>query len=120
MRCLILTAAVLALTAAAPAMAQYVFDPNADDEQGPGVKFFGSAKDARGALMPGVTITVAHAYTLMTDAQGRFRGIVNVSGASTVGCSKPGHEILRVNKRPGPKGVRETMQIDCVFKTPAR
>jgi hypothetical protein len=112
-----LVALALLLATAGPVMAQYVFDPNADDEQGPGAKFFGSAKDQRGALLPGVTITIAHAYTLVTDAQGRFRGIVNVSGVSTVGCSKPGYELLRVNKRPGPKGVRETVQIDCVFKS---
>ena len=104
----------------APALAQYVFDPSNADEQGPGIKYFGSAKDDRGALLPGVTITIAGAFTLVTDAQGRYRGLVDdiYQGDKTpIGCSKPGYSFVRMDRRAGPAGgARQTYQADCVLR----
>ena len=102
-----------------PAWAQYSFNPNNADEQGPGIKYFGSAKDDQGALLPGVTMIVAHAYTMVTDETGRYRG--NIDEMYTVentpiGCSKPGYEFERVDKRNGPtNGAKKTIQADCVL-----
>ena len=101
------------------ASAQYSFNPNNADESGPGIKYFGSAKDDQGALLPGVTMIVAHAYTMVTDETGRYRG--NIDEMYTVentpiGCSKPGYEFVRVVKRNGPtNGAKKTIQADCVL-----
>jgi hypothetical protein len=109
-----------ALFATAPALAQYSFDPNNADEQAPGVKYFGSAKDDRGALLPGVTVLVAHAFAMVTDDQGRYRGNLPygaVDDSSPIGCAKPGYTEIRMSKRPGPPGgVKETVQVDCVLR----
>jgi hypothetical protein len=111
---------IAALMLASPVSAQYTFDPNNADEQQPGYKFFGSAKDVRGALMPGVSFVIEHAYTLVTDGQGRFRGIVPDTFAintASVGCAKPGFTVVRVTKRPGPPGLKkQTLQVDCVLQ----
>jgi hypothetical protein len=112
----------IALAALLPsaAMAQYTFDPNNADEQGPGIKYFGSVKDMRGALIPGASILISHSFVLVTDNQGRFRGNVDVgytADKTPVGCSKPGYSFVRVSKRPGPPGgVKQTVQVDCVLK----
>ena len=102
-----------------PAVAQYIFDPSNADEKGGGIKYFGSAKDDQGVLVPGVTMTIAGAFTLVTDAQGRYRGFVNeiYPGETTpIVCSKPGYEFVRVIKRPGPAGgVAQTFQADCIL-----
>lgn len=120
MRIAALAAAVgLAGSMLSPALAQYMFNPNNADEQGPGIKYFGSAKDEQGALLPGVTMIVAHAFTMVTDEQGRYRG--NIADMYTldntpVGCSKPGYEFVRVVKRAGPtSGAKQTIQADCVL-----
>lgn len=103
-----------------PAWAQYNYDPNNADEQGTGIKYFGSVKDERGALVPGATIAIAHYFMLVTDTQGRFRG--NIDGSYTadetpVGCSKPGYDFLRVVKRPGPAGgIKQSVQVDCFLR----
>jgi hypothetical protein len=103
-----------------PASAQYSFNPNNADEQGPGIKYFGSAKDDQGALLPGVTMVIAHAYTLVTDETGRYRGNIDEMYTienTPVGCSKPGYEFVRVDKRPGPtNGAKKTIQADCVLR----
>jgi hypothetical protein len=39
------------------AHAQYLFDPSNADEQAPGIRYFGSAKDDKGILIPGVTVS---------------------------------------------------------------
>jgi len=112
----------IALAALLPsaAMAQYTFDPNNADETGPGIKYFGSVKDERGALVPGASILVSHSFVLVTDNQGRFRGNVDVgytADKTPVGCSKPGYSFVRVIKRPGPPGgVKQTVQVDCILK----
>jgi hypothetical protein len=109
----------LAALSVSPALAQYNFDPNNADEKGPGIKYFGSAKDDQGALLPGATIMIAHYFTMVTDEQGRYRG--NVDGSYTandtpVGCSKPGYSFVRMSKRPGPPGgVKQTVEADCVL-----
>jgi hypothetical protein len=101
------------------ASAQYSFNPNNADENGPGIKYFGSAKDDQGALLPGVTMVIAHAYTLVTDDQGRYRGNIDEMYTvenTPVGCSKPGYEFVRVVKRNGPtNGAKKTIQADCVL-----
>ena len=111
--------ALASLVPLSPAWAQYSFNPNNADEQGPGIKYFGSAKDDRGALLPGVTMIVAHAYTMVTDEQGRYRGNIDEMYTienTPVGCSKPGYEFIRVDKRAGPTvGTKKTIQADCVL-----
>jgi hypothetical protein len=105
-----------------PCWAQYSFDPNNADEQGPGTKFFGSVKDEKGALVPGATILISHTFSLVTDDQGRFRGNIDAMyGAYTtaVGCSKPGYEFVRAVKRPGPSvgtNMKQTVQVDCFLR----
>jgi hypothetical protein len=111
--------AMAALALVSSASAQYIFDPRNADEQGGGIKYFGSAKDEQGALLPGVTIQIAGAFTLVTDEQGRYRGFVNeiYPGETTpIVCFKPGYLFVRVIKRPGPAGgVAQTFQADCVL-----
>jgi hypothetical protein len=108
-----------ALAPVSSASAQYIFDPRNADEQGGGIKYFGSAKDEQGALLPGVTIQIAGAFTLVTDEQGRYRGFVNeiYPGETTpIVCFRPGYQFVRVIKRPGPAGgVAKTFQADCVL-----
>lgn len=108
------------LLGGSPAMAQYVFDPSNADEQGPGIKYFGSVKDDRGALVPGATVIIAGSFTLVTDALGRYRGLVDdiYPGERTpITCSKPGYGFVRVIKRAGPtNGTRQTFQADCVLR----
>jgi hypothetical protein len=111
--------AMAALAFVSSASAQYIFDPRNADEQGGGIKYFGSAKDDRGSLVPGATIQIAGAFTLVTDEQGRYRGFVNeiYPGETTpIVCSKPGYQFVRVVKRPGPAGgVAQTFQADCIL-----
>ncbi len=103
-----------------PAMAQYNFDPNNADEQGRGIKYFGSAKDERGALIAGASILVAHEYVMVTDATGRYRGNLDplyTGDRTAVGCSKPGYAFVKVTKREGPvNAVKQTVQADCVLR----
>src|ERR1700722_16786301 len=59
------------------AAAQYDYDPSAADEQGPAIRYFGSAKDDKGSLLQDVTIELdgnQSAFVFVTDDQGRFRG----------------------------------------------
>jgi hypothetical protein len=116
---LIVWAGILAVTTALPAWAQYSFDPNNADEQGPGIKYFGSVKDDRGALIPGASVLIAHTFVLVTDAQGRFRGNVDdgyTADKTVVGCSEPGYKFVRADKRSGPSGgIKQTVQVDCIL-----
>jgi hypothetical protein len=119
-RPLLAAGSVLAgLAVISSASAQYIFDPSNADEQGGGIKYFGSAKDDRGSLVPGATIQIAGAFTLVTDEQGRYRGFVNeiYPGETTpIVCFKPGYAFVRVIKRPGPAGgVAQTFQADCIL-----
>jgi hypothetical protein len=110
------------LLAIAPVRAQYNYDPAAADEQLPGIRYFGSAKDERGSLLPGVSILIDSpqaAFVFVTDDLGRFHGNLPLDlGADKVApkCFKVGFELLRVNKRPGPQGPKPTVQVDCVLR----
>ena len=107
----------------ATAFAQYTYDPSAADElDKPGVLYFGSARDERGAYIADVLVVLENIqtnFTLVTDARGRFRAkLPPGSTAMTVraSCSKPGYVQVRVTKRPGPKGPDQPVQIDCVLR----
>ena len=103
------------------AAAQYVYNP-ANADEGPGIRYFGSAKDDKGALMPGVSVQLASpqlSFLLVTDAEGRFR--INLpldmrADTVTPKCFKAGFELVQINKRPGPSGPRLTVQVDCVLR----
>lgn len=115
-------AVVVPLLIVAPAFAQYSYDPSNADEKGPGIRYFGSAKDENGSLLAGVTVLIdsdESAYVFVTDDQGRFRGKVPlnmVAGKVTAECSKAGFEMVRVSKRPGPAAPKPTVQVDCVLR----
>ena len=120
--------AVLLGVCGATAHAQYTYDPSAADElDKPGVLYFGSARDERGAYVVDVLVVLENIqtnFTLVTDARGRFRAkLPPGSSASTVraSCSKPGYVQVSVVKRPGPKGPDQAVQVDCLLrKTIAR
>jgi hypothetical protein len=107
------------------ALAQYSYDPTAADETGPGIKYFGSAKDDKGALMQGVTVFIegdSADYVFVTDDQGRFRGKLppgTLPEKVMAKCFKFGFQTIAVNKRPGPQGPKPTVQVDCVLRPEA-
>jgi hypothetical protein len=107
------------LVLVSPASAQYVFDPSNADEQSGGIKYFGSAKDDQGALLPGVTVLIGRELVLVTDAQGRYRGSVDpmyTPDVTAVACAKPGYQFLRTVKRPGPlSAARQTVEANCIL-----
>jgi hypothetical protein len=106
------------------ACAQYVYNPAAADEA-PGIRYFGAAKDDRGALLPGVSILLSSqqlSFLLVTDAQGRFR--VNLPldmrpESVTPKCFKVGFQLVQMRKRLGPSGPKVTVQVDCVLRAVA-
>jgi hypothetical protein len=114
-----------ALTVSSCASAQYTFDPAAADEQGKGVKYFGSAKDDKGSLIPGVTVLLTvgqNSFVFVTDDSGRYRGVLpletlpkNISAK----CSKNGFEFVRAIKRPGLDAPKPYVQVDCVLHLPS-
>jgi hypothetical protein len=114
-----LTAALILIPSA---RAQYTYDPAAADEQIPGIRYFGSAKDDNGSLMPGVTILLdggQSSFIFVTDEQGRFHGTLPLDAvASRISpkCWKSGFEFLRATKRPGPEAPKPTVQVDCVLR----
>ena len=120
--------AVLLGACSATAHAQYTYDPSAADElDKPGVLYFGSARDERGAYVVDVLVVLENIqtnFTLVTDARGRFRAkLPPGSSAATVraSCSKPGYVQVSIVKRPGPKGQDQAVQVDCLLrKTIAR
>jgi len=102
------------------ASAQYAYDPRNLDEQGPGIKYFGSVKNENGSLLKGAIVLIQHQYMAVTDEQGRFR--VNLpetlpGDKVDVSCSNPGYLTIRVTKRLGPHGPKQTVQVDCVMRT---
>lgn len=119
-------AAMACLVVAAPARAQYEYNPNAPHEMdNPGPRLFGSVKDERGVLVEGATIVLdsdRFSFVLVTDALGRFQ-ITAPLGTPTekvsAKCSKPGYESVRMTRRPGPTGVKPILQIDCVLRAVA-
>jgi hypothetical protein len=119
----VLCGLVLCGVASSPATAQYAYDPTAADELGkPGNLYFGSARDERGRYVPDVTITLETHQTnfvLVTDDKGRFRAklpLATLAANVKPTCSKPGYLVLRVTKRPGPKGAPTPVQVDCLLR----
>jgi hypothetical protein len=119
------TAALACLIAASIAnpivFAQYAFNPAAADE-GPGIKYFGSAKDTNGAPLPDVSIQIRGdntTFVSVTDNQGRFRENVTldmVPEKVRLKCFKAGYELVRLNKRLGPSAPKQTVQVDCILR----
>jgi hypothetical protein len=101
--------------------AQYVFNPASADE-GPGIKYFGSAKDINGALLPDVSIQILgdnSTFVSVTDNQGRFRENVTldmVPDKVKLKCFKEGYQLVRLNKRLGPSAPKQTVQVDCILR----
>jgi hypothetical protein len=112
----------IACVAMSAASAQYRFDPSAADEQGPSIRYFGSAKDEKGALLPGVSVQIDGAdsvYVFVTDEEGRFHAnlpLEMIPEKVTSKCFKEGLRQLRVTTRPGPAGVKPSVQVDCVLR----
>jgi len=111
----------------APAWAQYTYNPNNADEKTPGVRYFGSAKDERGALLAGVVVIVRTSlgnYTLLTDETGHFHvkvpfNLIPSGELVFTTCYKAGYELVRLTKRPGIPGQNPAEQIDCVLRRAA-
>jgi hypothetical protein len=108
------------------AWAQYEFDPSAAHEMdNPGPRIFGSVKDERGVLIEGATIVLdsdRFSLLLVTDAVGRFKTNVPLGtdpALITATCAKPGYKMQRLSRRPGPAGVKPTLQLDCVLRSSA-
>ena len=103
------------------AYAQYSFNPLNADEQVPGIRYFGSAKDENGLMLTGVVVRLDSPrleYVLFTDATGHFHKILDMSITSEVvsaSCSKPGFQSVRVMKRKG-AGPKPSVQVDCVMR----
>jgi hypothetical protein len=107
------------------AYAQYSFDPSNPDEQTPGIRYFGAAKDEKGVLLPGVTVLIViggrSSFVFVTDDQGRFRGTVPLTLADSTPdtvaakCSKMGYQFVRAIERPGLGAPRPYVQVDCVL-----
>jgi hypothetical protein len=101
--------------------AQYVFNPASADE-GPGIKYFGSAKDTNGTLLPDVSIQIVSdnsTFVSVTDNQGRFRENVTldmVPEKVRLKCFKEGYQLVRLNKRLGPSAPKQTVQVDCILR----
>jgi len=109
--------------ASGPSVAQYSYDPSAADELGkPGNLYFGAARDEGGGYVPAVTITLETnqtSFILVTDEKGRFRARLPLETQPAnvkPTCSKPGYLVLRVTKRPGPKGGPTPVQVDCLLR----
>ena len=107
------------------AYAQYSYDPSNPDEQTPGIRYFGSAKDERGVPITGVTVLIViegrSSFVFVTDDAGRFRGTLPQTFADSAPdkvsakCQKPGYRFVKVNKRPGVGAPKPYMQLDCVL-----
>ena len=102
---------------------QYLFDPSNADEQTPGIRYFGSAKDEKGVLMPGVTVFIEYgskSFVFVTDDQGRFRGFVPLTlpapDKSSSKCSRPGYQLVSATERPGLNAPKPYVQVDCVLR----
>jgi hypothetical protein len=111
------------LTVLPAASAQYAYSPTNPDELAHHVRYFGSAKDDKGALLSGALIllyTSSGSFTFVTDEQGRFSSDLpfnTLPENATLKCAKAGFESVRLSQRPGPPSApRPTMQVDCVFR----
>jgi hypothetical protein len=121
----ILLLGLVLLAPGLPAWAQYEYDPSAADEQEPGIRYFGTVKDDKGSLISGATIALdSDRFNLvfLTDELGRFHANLSLAAVPekvTPSCSKPGYNLVRVTKRPGPASVKPTVQILCVLRVAA-
>ena len=115
----------VAFASPTPAWAQYSFDQSRHDDEAPGVRYFGSAKDSKGSRLSGVTFvfdTGPAMYVFVTDDEGRFRGklpLETTSAPVQARCSKPGYQLVRVTQRPGPKRAAAPIQVDCILQAAA-
>lgn len=115
---------VCASMVASTASSQYIYNP-ANADEGPGVRFFGSAKDDHGALLPGVSILLQSgqlSVLVATNEQGRYRIDLPVDtpvDRVTAKCFKSGLQLVRMNRRAGPKGPKVVVQLDCVLRPAA-
>lgn len=116
---------VAALLCGGSASAQYTADGPEDRRDAVGVRYFGSAKDERGAYVADTSFlfeTAQASFVFVTDATGRFRGMLPLDTASkpvAAKCWKAGFETVRINRRPGSKSGRVTQQFDCVLRPSA-
>lgn len=114
-------------SALVPVFAQYTYNPNNADEKTPGVRYFGSAKDDRGALLAGVVVIVRTSlanYTLLTDETGHFHvkvpfHLIPSGQLVFTTCYKSGYALVRMTRRPGIPGQNPAEQIDCVLRRAA-
>lgn len=117
--------ATLALASAGAAFAQYTNDGPEDLLKGNGVRYFGAARDERGARLADVSFlfeTPQASFVFVTDAGGRFRGLLPLDTAKktvTAKCWKAGLETVRVERRAGPDPARPSVQVDCVLRRAA-
>lgn len=104
-----------------PAVAQYRFNPSAAHEQVPGIRYFGTAKDANGARLVGTTVILTSkqaTYVFFTDELGAYSGMLPLAAgkdAVTLSCSKAGFKFKRANKRGAAPGAADSVQFDCVL-----
>jgi len=120
--CRSMAAATLVTTATGGAALAQMYLPDAriqaDDTTN---VYFGSTKDVDGHFLSGVAAEVRGGnatYVMVTDDAGRFKIRVPKAlpaSALKVGCSKPGYVLVRVVKRPPPKGATSPMQADCIL-----
>lgn len=112
----------LALGAGVAQAAGYSFDPSIPRDEKPGNVYFGSAKDANGDFLQGVTIILQTAmveYVFVTDATGRFR--VELDAAQKPAdvkprCSRAGYASGRATMRPPPGGALTPVEVNCVLE----
>ena len=107
-----------------PTSAQYALDweEEAHDGREHGVRYFGSAKDESGKLLPNVTFLLESShgsFVFVSNADGRFRGTlpkdIEPKGV-TPKCSKAGLEFVSATKRLGPKAAAASVQVDCLLR----
>lgn len=104
--------------------AQYFFSPDNQDEQGPGIRYFGAAKDTNGVLLSNANIVIDSgtlSIVVVTDDQGRFHQKLPLRmtlDTVAIKCFKPGYQSVRLDKRPG-IGPKPTVQVDCVLRRAA-
>jgi hypothetical protein len=107
------------------ALAQYAFDPTHDDEQGDGIRYFGSVKDGAGAAIKDATILITNksaSFVFVTDSLGRFRGHLPADALASkvsIKCFKAETVSTRVSKRAGAGDGKRFVQVDCVLPASA-
>ena len=115
---------LLLLAAASPALAGgYGFDPSmlVDDKE---VNiYFGPVRDSAGTLLPNTTVILDNShndstYVGVTDATGRFRlRLPRDIRPDQVAprCSKRGYTLVKLIKRPPPRGATTPVEIDFIL-----